>query len=193
MSNFSPYDDTAERIIDVNVIVLNKIVLSLNETDLRSPNEVPSGIHAYYDGEQTTFEEVAGICLNKDDPTMPSITIRSFLIGLVFVLIMSFYHMWYYVTNLYAVVTPVLAILISHIIGKVSMLFGSKPWTMKEHTIVLIMSNISWTFAVVYDISVISFLEYQEQRETFHFIHMFFFVVSIQFIGFGLAGMFRII
>lgn len=116
MSNIDPYDDTTER--SINVIVLHNIVLSLNERDLRTPNNVPSGIHTYYDGEQTTFEEVAGICLNKDDPNMPSITFRSFLIGLLFVLIMSFYHMWYYVTNLYSVIPPVIGILISYLMGK---------------------------------------------------------------------------
>jgi hypothetical protein len=49
--------------------------------------------------------------------------------------------MRHYVTSLYAVVAPVTAILASHIIGKISVLFGSKPWIMKEHTNVLIMSN----------------------------------------------------
>jgi hypothetical protein len=169
------------------------LIFNIEESSERNiERDIPSGIHTYCDGEQTTFEEVAGICLNKDDPNMKSITLRSFIIGIIFVLSMSFYHMWYYVTNLYAVITPVIAILIAHVMGKIWMKINGKPWTMKEHTIVLLMSNISWTFAVVYDISVISFLEYQEQRQPFRFIYMFFFVVSIQFLGFGLAGKFHL-
>ena len=153
---------------------------------------IPSGIHLYCDAEQSSIEEVAGICPNKDDPNMRSLTIRSFIIGLVFVLSMSFYHMWYYVTNLYALITPAIVLLIAHVIGKVWAKIDGGPWTIKEHTIVLIMSNVAWTFAVVYDFSAISFLQYQEKRPSFRLIYMFFFVVAIQFLGFGLAGEFEV-
>jgi hypothetical protein len=64
--------------------------------------------------------------------------------------------MWYYINNLCAVITPVIVILFSHLMGKIWSMIGGELWTMKEHTI--------------------------------KFVHMFFFVVGIQFLGFGLAG-----
>jgi hypothetical protein len=153
---------------------------------------IPPGIHLYCDAEQSSIEKVAGICPNKDDPNMRSLTIRSFIIGLIFVLSMSFYHMWYYVTNLYAVISPVIVLLIAHVIGKIWAKIGGGPWTIKEHTVVLIMGNVVWTFFIVYDFSAISFLQYQEKRPSFRFICMIFFVVAIQFLGFGLAGEFKV-
>jgi hypothetical protein len=76
-------------------------------------------MYLYYDSEQTSFEEVAGICPNKDDPNMSYLTIRSLIIGLIFGFSMSFYYMWYYVTNLYAVILPVITPLMAHPIGKI--------------------------------------------------------------------------
>jgi len=153
--------------------------------------EIPSGMYLHCRAEQASIEEVAGVCPTKDDPKMRSLTIRSLVIGLVFVLGMSFYHMWYYFTNLYAEITPVIVLLISHVIGKIWARIDGNPWTIKEHTIVLIMSNIAWAFAEMYDFSALSFLQYQERTQSFQFIYMFFLVVPIQFLGFGLAGKFR--
>jgi hypothetical protein len=153
-------------------------------------SDARSTVHLYYDAEQTSFEEVAGICPNKDDPNMSSLTIRSLIIGLIFVLSMSFYHMWSSVTNLYAVIPPVIVLLLAHPIGKIWARIDGGPWTIKEHSIVLIMSNIAWKFAIVYNFSTISFLQYQEKRAPSDFVRVFFFVVTIQFLGFGLAGKF---
>jgi len=150
-----------------------------------------SGIYLHHHTEQLSLEEVAGVCPNTDDPKIRSLTIRSFIIGIVFVLGMSFYHMWYYFTNLYAEITPVIVLLIAHVIGKIWAMIDGNPWTMKEHTIVLTMSNIAYTFTEVYDFSALSFLQYQERTQSFQFIHLFFFVITIQFLGFGLAGKFR--
>ena len=116
-----------------------------------SEREIPRGIHLYSDSEQISFEEVAGICPDRDDQKMNCLTIRSVIIGLLFVLSMTFYHLWYYVNVLYAVITPILVILMSHLLGKVWSMMNGEMWTIKEHTIVLIMSNIVWRFVIVYD------------------------------------------
>lgn len=165
-------------------------VLPTPENVVKKPTivKIPRGMYIYCDAEQTSFEEVGGICPNKDDPTITALTIRSIIIGLFCLFCMSFYHMWYYVTNLYAVIPPVVTILFSHIIGKTWGMISKSPWTMKEHTIVLIMSNVAWAFAVVYDVSAISFLQYEEKRKPGNFVYIFFFVISIQFLGFGFAG-----
>ncbi|UJR07435.1 hypothetical protein I4U23_011721 [Adineta vaga] len=187
--SFLSTNGTDEKLDDS--IELSESIFTIETENPSDKNVIPMGIHVYCDAEQTTFEEVAGICLNKDDRTMKSLTIRSFTIGFLFICFMSFYHMWYYVTKLYALITPVTVILISHLMAKIWSRINGVSWTMKEHTIVLLMTNVAWTFSVVYDISVISYLEYQERIPSFQFIYMFFFVVSIQFLGFGLAGILR--
>jgi len=150
-------------------------------------------IHLYCDAEQSSFEEVAGTCPNKDDREMRSLTIRSFLIGLVFVIGMSSFHMWIFVTPIYSEIAPVLMILLGHLFGKTLSLipwmkFGGGPWTIKEHTIVLIMSNIAYSFYTVYGFQALSFVSWHERLPSFRFVFMFFLVVGMQFLGFGLAG-----
>jgi len=151
------------------------------------------GIHLYYDAEQSSFEEVAGVCSNKDDPEMRCLTVRSITIGLMFVIGMSILHMWLYTSPAAPLIHPVLVILASHIVGKIWSLIpwqtiGGGPWTIKEHTIVLIMGNIAWMFFQVYSFLTITYLQYRERQSDYKFIYSFLIIIAIQFLGFGLAG-----
>ncbi|CAF1606162.1 unnamed protein product [Adineta ricciae] len=99
MSVISTRGDDSQTSEDVE---LTQLVYSIRIENHQDDNPVPFGIPVYCDAEQTTFEEVAGICANKDDQNAKSLTIRSFTTGLIFLDGMSFYQMWYYITNLYA-------------------------------------------------------------------------------------------
>lgn len=150
-------------------------------------------LHLYCDVEQSSFEEVAGICPNKDDPDMPCLTLRSFSIGFSFVIGMSVVHMWIYSSPASMMIHPILVILVSHILGKIWSLIPWKmindsPWTIKEHAVVLIMGNIAWTFFRVYSFSTITYLQYRERQSNFKFIYSFLIIIAVQFLGYGLAG-----
>jgi hypothetical protein len=67
-------------------------------------------------------------------------------------------------------------------------MIGGGPWTIKEHTIVLIMGNIAWMFFRVYSFFTITYLQYSEQQSSFKFIYSFLIIIAVQFLGFGLAG-----
>jgi hypothetical protein len=151
------------------------------------------GVHLYCDAEQSSFEEVAGICPNKDDPQMPCLTIRSFTIGFIFLVVMSYVHMWIYTSPASTIIHPVLVILASHVFGKLWSLIpweriNGGPWTIKEHAVVLIMGNIAWTFFRVYSFFTITYLQYRERELNFKFIYSFLIIIAVQFLGFGLAG-----
>jgi NADH:ubiquinone oxidoreductase subunit 2 (subunit N) len=77
-----------------------------------------SWAHLYYDAEQSSFEEVAGMCSNKDNSDIPCLTIRSFTIGLMFVIGMSYIHMWMYSVYAAPLIHPMLIILASHVLRK---------------------------------------------------------------------------
>jgi hypothetical protein len=154
-------------------------------------------IHLYCDAEQSSFEEVAGTCSNKDNPDMRCLTIRSITIGLIFVIGMSFLHMWIYSSPAAPLIHPVLVILISHVIGKIWSLIpwqrvNGGPWTIKEHAVVLIMGYIAWMFFQVYSFSTITYLQYRERQTNFKFVYSFFIIIALQFFGFGLAGELKI-
>ncbi len=150
-------------------------------------------MHLYYDAEQSSFEEVAGTCPNKDNPDMRCLTVRSITIRLIFVVGMSVLHMWLYSSHAAPLIHPVLVILTSHIFGRIWSLIpwqmiNGGPWTIKEHTIVLIMANIAWMFFEVYSFLTITYVQYKERQRDFKFIYNFLIIIAIQFLGFGLAG-----
>jgi len=169
-------------------------LIELIETVVDPPQISKSdGAHLYYDAEQSSFEEVGGTCSNKDDFEMRCLTVRSITIGLIFVTGMSILHMWLYSSPAAPLLHPVLVILASHIFGKIWSLIpwqtiNGGPWTIKEHTLVLIMGNIAWTFFQVYSFATITYLQYRERQPTFKFIYSFLIIIALQVLGFGLAG-----
>ncbi len=124
---------------------------------------------------------------------MPCLTVRSITLGLIFVIGMSIIHMWLYSVPAAPLIHPVLVILISHFLGKIWSLIpwrmiGGGPWTIKEHTIVLIMGNIAWMYFQVYSFFTITYIQYRERQANFKFIYSFLILIAVQFLGFGLAG-----
>ncbi len=176
-----------QRIVIMSLFELEEAVINPDQTWKFG------GLHLYCDAEQSSFEEVGGTCPNKDDPDMRCLTVRSFTIGLIFVIVMSYVHMWLYSVAPTPLIHPVLVILVSHIFGKIWSLIpwsivGGGPWTIKEHTVVLIMGNIAWMFFRVYSFFTITYLQYRERQPTFKFIYSFLIIIAVQFLGFGLAG-----
>ena len=154
-------------------------------------------IHLYCDAEQSSFEEVGGVCPNKDNPEIPCLTIRSVTLGTAFVIGMSVLHMWLYSSPAAPLIHPVLVILVAHALGKLwSWIPWEKinggPWTVKEHTVVVIMGNIAWMFFQVYSFLTITYLQYRERQKDFKFEYSFFIIIALQFLGFGLAGKLKI-
>ncbi len=74
--------------------------------------EIPSSIHLYCNRDQTSLEEIVGICQNKDDLNMNFLIIIPLIIELVFVILIS-----YCVNILYVKILPVIDSLIEHLFG----------------------------------------------------------------------------
>ena len=58
------------------------------------PMDEPDVLKFYVDPEMTQFEEVGGTCSNKDNPDEACCTVRSVVIGLVFVICTAYLHQW---------------------------------------------------------------------------------------------------
>lgn len=146
--------------------------------------------HLYYDSEQTSFEEVDFTVSNKDDTSMPSLTVRSVLLGLMYVLGMSFLHQWTYTAQYRFYIGPYLVIVTAHLLGRLPMLFKKSRFSLKEETIVLLMSNVAWNFTSQYQYSTASFI-FQIDREKFEYVHIVFIALAVQVAGYGFAGILR--
>ncbi|UJR07344.1 hypothetical protein I4U23_011630 [Adineta vaga] len=152
----------------------------------------PNPIYLYSDGEITQFEEVAGTCSNKDNFDEDCCTIRSISIGTIFVVGISYLHQWTKYTYSNTYISPILSIILSYPFGHLWtwIVPNSTKFTQKEHGLILIMTNIAWMYFTVFNYATsatIPLLEYDNRN----FVHYFFLVVALQFIGFGLAGIMR--
>ncbi len=150
---------------------------------------------AYVDAEMAQFEEVAGTCSNKDNIDEACCTVRSITIGLMYVIGMSYFQQW---ANFQSWVNlpimapflgPVLVIVTSFPIGHLWTLIvpKSKPFTLKEHGFILVMANVAYMYQSIFIYATLTTLKVLE-REQSNFAYYFFFILSIQFLGFGLAG-----
>ncbi|CAF2781958.1 unnamed protein product [Rotaria sp. Silwood2] len=147
---------------------------------------------AYVDAEMAQFEEVAGTCSNKDNINEQCCTIRSATIGLIFVIGMSFLHEWGNLQQVAPFISSVLVIVVAYPLGYLWSVIvpKSKSFTLKEHGYILVMANVANMYNSVLMYANLTTLKILE-RENLNFAYYFFFVLSMQFLGFGLAGILR--
>lgn len=145
--------------------------------------------YAYVDAEMAQFEEVAGTCSNKDNPEEATLTIRSVTIGFLYVIGMSFLHQWSILQRSGPFISSVLVIVTSYPLGHLWTLIipKSAPFTLKEHGLILVMANVAYMYYSVFLYATLTTLRVLE-NENANFAYYFFFVLSIQYLGFGLAG-----
>ncbi|CAF2915455.1 unnamed protein product [Rotaria sp. Silwood2] len=148
--------------------------------------------YAYVDAEMAQFEEVAGTCSNKDNEKELCCTVRSVTIGLIFVIGMSYLHQWGNFQKMAPFISSVLVIVVAYPLGYLWQLIvpKSKPFTLKEHGFILVMANVAYMYNSVFIYATLTTLKVLE-NEKVNFAYYFFFVLSIQFLGFGLAGILR--
>ncbi|CAF1050201.1 unnamed protein product [Didymodactylos carnosus] len=155
----------------------------------------------YIDSEQSSYEEIAGIIPNKDDPDMLCFTFRSFSIGLCcIVLICTVDRFFIYRTKQYNIPLSFLLLFVyaigilmakclpgKHLKWK-NISLNSGQFSVKEHAIIFIMMLISSRSTDAIDIIVVK-SAYLDQNTPF--VWGFLFVLSAQSMGYGTAGVLR--
>ncbi|CAF1044874.1 unnamed protein product [Rotaria sp. Silwood1] len=148
--------------------------------------------HAYVDAEMSQFEEVGGICSNKDNVDEQCCTIRSITIGIMFVMGMTFLQQWGDFQQSSTLIFSITVLIFAYPLGYLWSLIipNSEKFTLKEHGLILVMANVAYMYNSIYIHSTITTLKAFEE-ENIHFVYYFFFVLSIQFLGFGATGILR--
>ncbi|CAF1172317.1 unnamed protein product [Adineta steineri] len=156
------------------------------------PVDDPNVLKFYIDPEMTQFEEVGGTCSNRDNPDEICCTVRSIVIGIVFVIGISFLHQWTVYTYTSTYIGPMLAIIITYPVGHLwaYVIPNAKPFTQKEHGLILVMTNVAWMYYLQFNFAVSAALPILENDKK-NFANYFFLVLAFQFLGFGLAGVLR--
>ncbi|OZJ02606.1 hypothetical protein BZG36_04278 [Bifiguratus adelaidae] len=157
-----------------------------NEKDLTAVEE---------DEEDSPIEEVRTIVQNKDDPSLPVLTFRFWLIGIFFTCAFAFINQFFWFRPEPLQLTPLVAQLLTYPMGKFlarvipkSRFFNPGPFNIKEHVMVVAMVNSCYQTAYAVDIIAIQKVFYLQDIGWGGGLLL---IWTTQFIGYGLAGFVR--
>lgn len=157
--------------------------------------------------EDSPFPEVRASVSNIDDPEMPAMTLRMWLIGLVFCMTASAMNLFFNFRQPAPSVSPLVLLLVCYPIGKFfafvlpittyrlprylggyEFSLNPGPWNIKEHVLVYIMANVAISAPYAINAIVVTQLNYGIPVDYWFSVLL---VVATQLTGFGLAGMCR--
>ncbi|PCH41947.1 small oligopeptide transporter, partial [Wolfiporia cocos MD-104 SS10] len=149
--------------------------------------------------DDSPYPEVRSAVANYDDPSMPVTTIRSWMLGVCWAIVLPGVNQFYYFRYPSLLVGPVVAQLATFPLGRAwarfvprVKLFGVSlnpgPFTIKEHVFVTIMAGVGAQYAYATGIVAVQRLWY---HQNFSFIYKWMLVMSTQLIGFSFGGLAR--
>ncbi|KAJ2078256.1 hypothetical protein H4R24_004603 [Coemansia sp. RSA 988] len=155
------------------------------------------------EGENSPFEVVRTAVSNTDDPSIPSMTFRSHVLGIFFVCLISFVNQFYWERDNPIALNLLIVQLLCYPMGMAMAwglptrtwnLFGyiwsmnPGPFTIKEHVLVSLMSNASAFMALTVDIFAVLRLYY---NPSFPLWAALLLLLSGQLFAYALAGLSR--
>ncbi|THH21063.1 hypothetical protein EUX98_g8459 [Antrodiella citrinella] len=167
------------------------------------------------DEEDSPYAEVRAAVSNIDDPEMPCLTLRMWIIGLFLTLTTAAANVFFVFRQPAPSILPSMLLLIAHPIGKflafslpitpyrtpaIRLPFTSRmlgpyqfslnpgPWNIKEHALVYMMSNVATSYPYALFTVVVAEFNYGDKLG-YGFAATL--VLATQMTGFGLAGMSR--
>ncbi|KAF8904882.1 OPT oligopeptide transporter [Mucidula mucida] len=153
--------------------------------------------HLFDFDDESPYPEVRSAVANTDDPEMPAATLRVWIIGLVWAVILPGINQFFFFRYPSVLVGGVVAQLMTFPIGRAAArwvprwkVFGlslnPSPFTVKEH--VLITASVGAGSAYATDIIAVQRVYYKQQ---YNFSYQWFVVMSTQLIGFSIGGIAR--
>ncbi|VDB96230.1 unnamed protein product [Peniophora sp. CBMAI 1063] len=150
-------------------------------------------------GNDSPYPEVRAAVANFDDPTMPSSTIRAWVLGLLWALVLPSVNQFFLLRYPTIYVNQLVAQLISFPMGRLwarampqVKLFGVplNPgyFTIKEHVLVTVMAGVGSQAAYATEIVAVQKVYFNQD---FGFIYAWLLVMSTQLIGFSIGGIAR--
>ncbi|CAO3568084.1 unnamed protein product [Mortierella alpina] len=144
--------------------------------------------------ENSPIPEVAAIVSNKDDPSLPVMTFRYYVMAVIFSLILSFFNQFFWFRTHPMTISTLVIQLLSYPFGKFMARvlpagrLNPGPFSIKEHVLVALTANCAGGTAYAVDITVIQKVFYNED---FGFLANFLLILTTQMLGYGMAGVLR--
>ncbi|KAJ6513626.1 OPT oligopeptide transporter protein-domain-containing protein [Mycena vitilis] len=153
--------------------------------------------------EDSPFPEVRASVSNIDDPDMPALTIRMWVVGFFLCMISGSLNVFFNFRSPAPSVIPLALLLIAYPVGKFlafvlpittyrflffEFCLNPGPWNIKEHVLVFMMANVAVGNPYALNIIVVSEFFYDKKVGYWFALTL---VLATQLTGFGLAGICR--
>ncbi|TDL15604.1 OPT oligopeptide transporter [Rickenella mellea] len=149
--------------------------------------------------DDSPYPEVRSAVANTDDPSMPVSTIRAWVIGMIFAIIISGLNQFFFFRFPSVTIGNLVAQLLSYPLGRLwakfmpnVRIFGAQlnpgPFCVKEHVLATIMATVAGGSAYATDIVAVQRVYY---NQTPNFSYQWFIVMSTQMLGFSIGGIAR--
>ncbi|KAG0697046.1 OPT oligopeptide transporter protein-domain-containing protein [Suillus ampliporus] len=177
---------------------LSEFVSSINSSaDFDDPNLDPS--HSAEFDDESPYPEVRSAVANTDDPSIHVTTLRTWVLGLAWAIIMPGVNQFFFFRYPSVPITGIVAQLLSFPIGRLCAAYLPRkkvmgislnpgPFTIKEHVLITIMASVGATSAYATDIIAVQRVFYNQK---YGFSYQWFLVMSTQLIGFSTGGITR--
>ncbi|KAF9375804.1 hypothetical protein BGX21_003684 [Mortierella sp. AD011] len=144
--------------------------------------------------ENSPIPEVAAIVSNKDDPSLPVMTFRFWVMGIFCSILLAFVNQFFFFRTHPMTLSALVIQLLAYPIGKFMArvlphgILNPGPFNIKEHVLITLTANCAQGAAYAVDITVIQKVFY---KEDFGFLANLMLIFSTQILGFGMAGVLR--
>ncbi|KAJ7115248.1 small oligopeptide transporter [Mycena epipterygia] len=149
--------------------------------------------------DESPYPEVRSAVANTDDPDMPVTTIRTWVIGMIWAIIIPGLNQFFFFRFPSVNITGIVAQLLSFPVGRAAAAYipnwtilgvrlNPGPFTVKEHVLITIMASVGAGSAYATDIVAVQRVYY---GQTYNFSYQWFVVMSTQLIGFSIGGIAR--
>ncbi|EGO19602.1 hypothetical protein SERLADRAFT_453552 [Serpula lacrymans var. lacrymans S7.9] len=149
--------------------------------------------------DESPYPEVRSAVANTDDQSIPVTTLRTWVIGLAWAIIMPGVNQFFFFRFPSVPITGIVAQLLSFPIGRFwaaylpqVQIFGVSlnpgPFTIKEHVLITIMASVGAQSAYATDVIAVQRVYYNQY---YNFSYQWFIVMSTQLIGFSAGGVAR--
>ncbi|KAG6872081.1 hypothetical protein C0995_013225 [Termitomyces sp. Mi166 len=149
--------------------------------------------------DDSPYPEVRSAVANTDDPDMPVSTLRAWIIGILWAVLIPGVNQFFFFRFPSVTITGIVAQLLSFPIGRAAAawipdwtIFGLRlnpgPFMVKEHVLITIMATVGYQSAYATDIVAVQRVYY---NQLYNFSYQWFIVMSTQLIGFSIGGIAR--
>lgn len=149
--------------------------------------------------DDSPYPEVRSAVANTDDPNIPVSTLRAYVMGILWVVIIAGLNQFFFFRYPSVTISGFIAQLLAFPLGRAwakvvpnRRIFGIQlnhgPFSIKEHVLVTIMASVGAGSAYATDIVAVQRVYYNQQ---YSFTYQWMLVMSTQMIGFSIGGILR--